>query len=237
MDQRARMATLEDFKRDRLTLLVASDVAARGLDIPAVSHIFNFDVPTHSEDYVHRIGRTGRAGRTGTAITIATPLDRKYVAHIEKLTGQTIKPLAVEASAERAAAFYGHHRDKPADGGRHQDGDRHGRSHRRRNGAASEGSHRRHARGEQSSLESPAPTLRQEEPTVRSGGSHDRHGKGERGERRPRDHASRAAAGESPPQAERPARKHEPHEHESAVVGLGDHVPSFLLRRTRTPTA
>src|SRR5439155_6608435 len=115
MDQRARMATLEDFKRDRLTLLVASDVAARGLDIPAVSHIFNFDVPTHSEDYIHRIGRTGRAGLTGTAITIATPIDRKYVAQIEKLTGQAIQPVTVEASAERAVAFYGHHRDKPDD--------------------------------------------------------------------------------------------------------------------------
>ena len=101
---------------DRLTLLVASDVAARGLDIPAVSHIFNFDVPTHAEDYVHRIGRTGRAGLSGTAITIATPIDRKYVAQIEKMTGKAIQPLAVEAAAERAAAFYGHHRDKPAGG-------------------------------------------------------------------------------------------------------------------------
>ena len=64
MDQHARLRTLESFRDNQITLLVASDVAARGLDIPAVSHIFNFDVPTHSEDYVHRIGRTGRAGRT-----------------------------------------------------------------------------------------------------------------------------------------------------------------------------
>ena len=96
MDQRRAWQTLDDFRKDKLTLLVASDVAARGLDIPAVSHIFNFDVPTHAEDYVHRIGRTGRAGLSGTAITLATPLDRKYVAAIEKLTGQTIPPLAVE---------------------------------------------------------------------------------------------------------------------------------------------
>ena len=65
MDQHARLATLDSFRENRITLLVASDVAARGLDIPAVSHIFNFDVPTHAEDYVHRIGRTGRAGRSG----------------------------------------------------------------------------------------------------------------------------------------------------------------------------
>ena len=92
MDQRSRTATLDDFRKDKLTLLVASDVAARGLDIPAVSHIFNFDVPTHSEDYIHRIGRTGRAGLSGTAITIAAPIDRKYVAAIEKLTGAADPP-------------------------------------------------------------------------------------------------------------------------------------------------
>src|SRR4051812_5038633 len=106
MDQRARMATLDDFRKGRIALLVASDVAARGLDIPAVSHIFNFDVPTHSEDYVHRIGRTGRAGLTGTAITIVTPLDKKYVAQIERLIGKPIPPIEVPAAAdERAKAF------------------------------------------------------------------------------------------------------------------------------------
>ena len=67
MDQSSRMAALEQFRNNEVKLLVASDVAARGLDIPAVSHVFNFDVPHHAEDYVHRIGRTGRAGRSGTA--------------------------------------------------------------------------------------------------------------------------------------------------------------------------
>jgi superfamily II DNA/RNA helicase len=90
MDQSARTAALESFRRGEVKLLVASDVAARGLDIPAVSHIFNFDVPHHPDDYVHRIGRTGRAGRSGTAITIVAPIDTKAVAAIEKLTGQTI---------------------------------------------------------------------------------------------------------------------------------------------------
>src|SRR5207253_7007334 len=103
MDQHARMATLDDFKKDKLTLLVASDVAARGLDIPAVSHIFNFDVPTHAEDYVHRIGRTGRAGLTGTAITIATPADRKYVIAIERMLGRPIPPMEVPAAADERA--------------------------------------------------------------------------------------------------------------------------------------
>jgi len=90
MDQSARTAALEQFRRGEIKLLVASDVAARGLDIPAVSHVFNFDVPHHADDYVHRIGRTGRAGRAGTAITIVAPSDGKSVAAIEQLTGQTI---------------------------------------------------------------------------------------------------------------------------------------------------
>jgi superfamily II DNA/RNA helicase len=91
MDQSARTAALEQFRKNEVTLLVASDVAARGLDIPDVSHIYNFDVPHHPDDYVHRIGRTGRAGRNGTAITIvAGSNDAKAVAAIEKLIGQTI---------------------------------------------------------------------------------------------------------------------------------------------------
>ena len=84
-------AALEKFRNGEVTLLVASDVAARGLDIPDVSHIYNFDVPFHPDDYVHRIGRTGRAGRSGTAITIvAGTNDAKAVAAIEKLIGQPI---------------------------------------------------------------------------------------------------------------------------------------------------
>ena len=91
MDQPARTAALEQFRKGEVTLLVASDVAARGLDIPDVSHVYNFDVPVHPDDYVHRIGRTGRAGRTGPAITIvAGANDAKAVAAIEKLTGGAI---------------------------------------------------------------------------------------------------------------------------------------------------
>src|ERR1700732_764608 len=90
MDQSSRTAALDQFRKNEVTLLVASDVAARGLDIPAVSHIFNFDVPHHADDYVHRIGRTGRAGRSGTAITVVTPAEQKNVAAIEKLIGKTI---------------------------------------------------------------------------------------------------------------------------------------------------
>jgi superfamily II DNA/RNA helicase len=104
MDQPARMAALDQFRRGEVELLIASDVAARGLDIPEVSHIFNFDVPHHPDDYVHRIGRTGRAGRSGTAITIVAPIDGKAVGAIERLIGLTIpwmdKSVPSEISAE-----------------------------------------------------------------------------------------------------------------------------------------
>ncbi len=106
MDQPARTAALEQFRKGEVTLLIASDVAARGLDIPDVSHIYNFDVPIHADDYVHRIGRTGRAGRTGTAITIvAGSNDAKAVAAIEKLIGQPIPFMdnQPEPSGERSA--------------------------------------------------------------------------------------------------------------------------------------
>jgi superfamily II DNA/RNA helicase len=99
MEQSARTAALDQFRKGEIPLLVASDVAARGLDIPAVSHVFNFDVPHHADDYVHRIGRTGRAGRAGTAISLVTSLDQKSMVAIEKLIGQSI-PQVEGAAAE-----------------------------------------------------------------------------------------------------------------------------------------
>ncbi len=94
--QTVRFATLEKFKANELRLLVCSDVAARGIDIGGLSHVFNFDVPIHAEDYVHRIGRTGRAGLEGRAFTIASPDDRFAIEQIEKLIGHPIPPVIVE---------------------------------------------------------------------------------------------------------------------------------------------
>jgi superfamily II DNA/RNA helicase len=90
LDQSLRMKTLEKFRSGELKILVASDVAARGLDVPSVSHVFNFDVPIHADDYVHRIGRTGRAGRSGHAYMLASHRDGKYIEAIEKITGQKL---------------------------------------------------------------------------------------------------------------------------------------------------
>ncbi|ALK08937.1 DEAD/DEAH box helicase [Blastochloris viridis] len=107
MDQRARIASLDSFRTGEATILVASDVAARGLDIPEVSHVFNYDVPHHAEDYIHRIGRTGRAGRSGTAVTLVSPADTRSLGAIEKLTGVQINwlgaPVSHESSSERPA--------------------------------------------------------------------------------------------------------------------------------------
>jgi len=90
MDQSSRIAELDRFKSGEVNILVASDVAARGLDVKGVSHVFNFDTPWHPDDYVHRIGRTGRAGAKGRAFTLVTPEDAEAIANVEKLTGMTI---------------------------------------------------------------------------------------------------------------------------------------------------
>jgi superfamily II DNA/RNA helicase len=107
LDQKLRMAILGRFRDGELKLLVASDVAARGLDIPNVSHVFNHDVPIHAEDYVHRIGRTGRAGRSGRSVTICVPADAKYLDRIEELVKKPIpamdNPMADASTADRKA--------------------------------------------------------------------------------------------------------------------------------------
>ncbi|GAB5349418.1 DEAD/DEAH box helicase [Alteriqipengyuania sp. 357] len=96
MDQSSRIAELNRFKAGEVNILVASDVAARGLDVKGVSHVFNFDTPWHPDDYVHRIGRTGRAGAKGRAFTLVTSDDEEALANIEKLTGAKVKPFGKE---------------------------------------------------------------------------------------------------------------------------------------------
>ena len=108
MDQTARTKTLDGFRGGDIKILVASDVAARGLDIPDVSHVFNYDIPIHAEDYVHRIGRCGRAGRDGWAFTLITPADDKYLKAVLALTGDKIQ----WAEGERGAAT---REEKPRD--------------------------------------------------------------------------------------------------------------------------
>jgi superfamily II DNA/RNA helicase len=103
MEQPERIKELDRFKTGEINILVASDVAARGLDIKGVSHVFNFDVPWQPDDYIHRIGRTGRAGATGIAITLATAADADQLAAIERMIGAPIRPLG-DAEAPPAPA-------------------------------------------------------------------------------------------------------------------------------------
>ena len=245
MDQRSRTQTLDDFRKDKLTLLVASDVAARGLDIPAVSHIFNFDVPTHAEDYIHRIGRTGRAGLKGTSITIATPLDRKYVAAIEKMIGQPIPPLEIDSTGERAAAF-NHGREARESSG--DEGSRSGRG-QRSGGRGRREHHRAPSAGDRpvvqaSTMEAVAETAAPTAPPVAAPAavqelaphrSHEQHVASVHREHQPRQERPRQEQRARPPREDR-GRQQREDAREPATVGLGDHVPRFLLRPTRLPS-
>ncbi|MDR7060096.1 MULTISPECIES: DEAD/DEAH box helicase [unclassified Sphingopyxis] len=124
MDQSSRTAELERFKNGTINILVASDVAARGLDVKGVSHVFNFDAPWHPDDYVHRIGRTGRAGAQGRAFTLVTPSDDEAIDNIQKLTGYKIPihgggaPAADVAKPDRDAEEGEPRRGRAARGGR-----------------------------------------------------------------------------------------------------------------------
>lgn len=113
LDQSHRTRTLEGFRDNKLRFLVASDVAARGLDIPAVTHVFNFDVPSHAEDYVHRIGRTGRAGRSGVAIMICNSRDEKNLADVERLVNEEIPRLEAPGTKAPAPEVEAKAEDKP----------------------------------------------------------------------------------------------------------------------------
>src|SRR5213078_4160035 len=113
MAQPKRTETLERFKNGEIRLLVASDVAARGLDIQGLSHVFNFDVPYHAEDYIHRIGRTGRAGRPGRSLTLAAPEDGKAVAAIQLLIGKDIPAQTLDDIASAELDFTGGDRSAP----------------------------------------------------------------------------------------------------------------------------
>jgi len=200
MDQLARMASLEAFKTGDVSLLVCSDVAARGLDIPDVSHVFNFDVPTHSEDYVHRIGRTGRAGRSGVAMTIVTDDDGKYVDQIQSLIGNAI--------AWEGPTFAD--LPPPIETGRAREGER----DRDRGGRRERGGRGRRSETAPSSRsrEAPAPVSIGREHAARPAS----------------DSVARVRVSDADRRGRRPRDRFE--DDGPPVIGLGDHVPSFLLR-------
>jgi superfamily II DNA/RNA helicase len=163
MDQSARTAALDQFRRGETPLLVASDVAARGLDIPEVSHVYNFDVPHHADDYVHRVGRTGRAGRAGTAISIVAPMDHKSLATIEKLIGQSIPKLDDFASTLTSEPE--HEERRPREGrGKHPRQSRGGKSGKPRNEPRAPS--RDHAPRDHAPARDNAPAPKQKPPSI-----------------------------------------------------------------------
>lgn len=207
MDQHARMAALDSFRTGEMPLLVASDVAARGLDIPAVSHVFNYDVPHHAEDYVHRIGRTGRAGRSGQAFTLVGPSDEKSLTAIEKLIGQPIEwqgpTLAERPQTEGSSRRRG------------------GRGEERSRGRKVKVRASDRSRAHSDETREEAPVARAVQPP-----------REEQQSRRPRQERHERSPDRSPQR-----RSHRDDDMDERVIGLGDHVPAFLMRPVATKKA
>ncbi len=241
--QSERMKTLDSFRDGTLHLLVASDVAARGLDIPAVSHVFNFDVPSHPEDYVHRIGRTGRAGRLGKAFTISVPSDEKYLKAIESLIKTEIprgelpegfEPDTREGKPDRAPREDRKGRER---GGRGRDRDRPVKPHDET--AAMEPV----VAVEKVEVAEEAPREERREDR-RDDRREARPDRGDRGERRRDDRGEGRSEGRSEARTEgrgdRREDRREPRDERRdyrrdrdlgpSVIGMGDHVPDFILR-------
>jgi len=239
MDQFNRTETLEAFREGRITLLAASDVAARGLDIPDVSHIFNFDVPWQSDDYVHRIGRTGRAGKEGRSLTLVTPDDIKQLNDIEKMLGAPVTWIGEPPSAEDLASGM-RRRGRSRRGGARPDGRHEGRGGRpMRNGARHRPERKPRSSGGQP--EHAAPTqARPLEDRPRQDRAERRPQRSERPQRstdqQPRQ-AKQPQASKPPRQPwepREPRRQPDRDDGRPTPVGLGDHVPAFLRKTTRT---
>jgi superfamily II DNA/RNA helicase len=218
LDQSVRTRILNSFRDGELKLLVASDVAARGLDIPNVSHVFNFDVPIHSEDYVHRIGRTGRAGRAGRSITLCLPHEVKYLDKIEELVKKPVatmeNPMAASAEATTAPGAPGAPETRDAD----TDAPRKSRGARRSRGASRASTA---PPLDQAAAPPPAETVVPAEGASAPGAA--AAGSASRPERAVQDDNRRRRNGDRDRDQGRP--------------GMGDHVPAFLLREFRIEVA
>ncbi len=225
LDQSQRTRTLESFRDGKLRLLIASDVAARGLDIPAVSHVFNYDLPSHAEDYVHRIGRTGRAGRLGTSISIAMPSDDKYLAAIEQLLKTSLP--RVDAPAGFATGDAPARDERKADDSPAED----------RKGGSRERTRRRRRdepRPEAETAAPPAPVATTAEPEARMEPK-------PQPEPRPEPEARAEQPRREEPRKDdrrgdrRDGRRGRDQDNRgSQVMGMGDHVPQFMLVELRS---
>jgi len=243
MDQSSRNDTLERFKNGEINYLVASDVAARGLDIDDLPAVFNYDVPMQAEDYIHRIGRTGRAGRSGKAFTLATPSDVVFLDSIEKLIGNSIPRISVDGYETEALD--------------ENDGRKRGRSRKggssSNQGSKDSGSSRskRRPREDRPAAAKEATTAtedkaRTEEPRAAKP-SPEKPREDKPSEAKAENRGGRNASPEKPsrrrqkPEGDKPARNKNENkggrggnrEKEKTVIGLGDHVPAFLQKPAR----
>ena len=237
MSQPARTETLAKFKAGEARLLVCSDVAARGLDIVGLSHVFNFDVPTHAEDYIHRIGRTGRAGRSGRSFTIATPEDSKYVQAISRLINNAIEVVQIEgltsAPRRRAAASSGD-AEAPRSPSRRSRGPRRADSD---NTAPDKPGENASAAPQPDLAAAPQPEI----PTQPQPGIVEREERPRQRPRRPtREDAQGVGVSGRRSRGERvyPGEKVPPPVPANAPTkGMGDHVPAFMMKPGRSSVA
>jgi len=231
MSQPARTETLERFRAGEIHILVASDVAARGLDIVDMSHVFNYDVPFSPEDYVHRIGRTGRAGKTGHSFTLATPADGGLIEAIEKLIGTTIPRIEVpglESMALEAGDGRRRGRGRGRGGRPSPSGDR-ARGPRRE---AKEPREHRESREHREPRHKPAaeqPVAREQQKEPRAERPH----RERRPEHRPEQRHEPRTEARSERRPEHRGERRPERDSGPAPKGLGDHVPAFLARPPR----
>ena len=207
MSQPVRTETMDRFKQGEIILLVCSDVAARGLDLNDLSHVFNFDVPIRAEDYVHRIGRTGRAGREGRAFTLGTSEDAKFIVAIERLIGYPVpRPGLTGAKQEKApeAAPQTEPQTEPETAPETQ---------------VSESETKSEPEAKAPELESKPEFEPESEP---------------KSARKRSRSAKKSSGGENKPREKKPARKKESPEPDGPIIGLGEHVPAFLQRSVKS---
>ena len=237
MEQADRIRELDRFKSGSISILVASDVAARGLDIPGVSHVVNYDMPWHPDDYVHRIGRTGRAGRTGVAYSFATPEDAENLANIEKLTRQKIARWTDGGATTQPEEPAPPDVAEPAETKAEKHGDKRKRDRKRKSSdrPAREASEQR---AEPQAAERPAAR------TERAPRSERRHAeRNERPDRAPRSEPPRRTTGRDPLATYRATAPVAPNRHRSeddgeAFIGFGpEGTPDFLSRPIRQPAS
>ncbi|MBS0471454.1 MAG: DEAD/DEAH box helicase [Proteobacteria bacterium] len=234
LDQSLRTKTLDGFRAGTIQILVASDVAARGLDIPAVSHVFNFDVPFHADDYVHRIGRTGRAGRAGFAYMLVTPRDFKQVDAIEKLMKISIARRAMTDIEVREDRKPRRDDERGGRGGRGGD-----RNRGRRGDRFKPEKYHDQVASMEPSVATDAPAIAEAPPVAARVPDSDkpRQEARPRNEHREKKHEPRREQRHDPkPQREKPHRAHQDRKDDAKPVKPEPHeLPAFLFRPVNLP--